>query len=148
MTQLGKILTVQSSYQRFSVCLVIFLRRLDLKYPAVVVLRGMQLLCETSWYPEILDEIQAQIQEPCRGAWGGLGMEKGLRLLFSLLLLHCIPFGPFWGPTLLCGGRSPAPARLGCPRDLFVLPLIALIWGNCRCLLPYPLISRAALLIF
>lgn len=109
---------------------------------------GMQLLWETSWYPEILNEKKSQIQEPCRGAQGDMGMGKGLRLLSSLLLLHCFPWGPLWAPTLLCGGGCASPARLGCTRALpFVLPLIALIWGNCRCLLPYPLISRAALAI-
>lgn len=145
---MGKILTIQCSYGRFSVCLVMFARRLDWKYPAVVVLSGMQLLCETSWYPETLNEIQPQIQESRRGAWGDMGMEKGLRLLPSLLLLHSFPWESFWRPTLLCGGESTAPGRLGCTRVLFVLPLIILLWGNCRCLLPYPLISTAALVIF
>lgn len=120
MTQLGKILTIRCSCRRFSVCLVIFARGLDWKYPAVVVLSGMQLSCETSWYPEILNEIQPQIQEPCRGVWGDMGMGKGLRLLSSLLLLHCFPWEPFWGPTLLCRGGSTAPARLACTRTLCV----------------------------
>lgn len=86
----------------------------------VVVLSGMQLLCETSWYSEILNEIHPQIQGPCRVAWGDMGMGKGFRLLSSLLLLHCFPWEPSWGPALLCGGASTAPARLDCPGALFV----------------------------
>lgn len=48
MTQLGKILNVQCYYRKFCVCLVVFHKRLDCKYPTVVVLSGMQLLCEVS----------------------------------------------------------------------------------------------------
>lgn len=121
MTQLGKILAVQCSYRIFSVCIVIFPKRLHWKDAAVVVLSGMQLLCQTSWYPEILNEIQPQIQEPCKGACGDMAMGKGRRLLSPLLLLHCFPWKPLWGPTLLCGGGSTAPARLGCTRALTVL---------------------------
>lgn len=106
MTQLGRILDVQCSCRILCVCLVIFHKRLDSKCPTVVVLSGMQLLCEVSWYPEIINEIYPQIQEPWIDAWGDIGTGEGFRFFSSLLLLHCCSWEPFWGPTLLYGSRG------------------------------------------
>lgn len=57
----------------FCMCLVIFHKRLDCKYPAVVLLSGMPLPCGVSHYPEILNKIHSQVQKPCIDAWGYTG---------------------------------------------------------------------------
>lgn len=130
-------------------CLVIFHKRLDCKYPAVVLLSGMQLLCEVSHYPEILNEIHSQVQEPCTDAWGYTGWEKGFRILSSLILLHCSFGGSHCYVEAERGEPTPPATSVAQMLQLFTIvvkcpdPAKLQLWH----LLPHPLIS-VALVIF
>lgn len=86
----------------------------------MVVLSGMQLLCEASWCPEVLDEIQPQMQELAEvlgviWAWGRI----------SDSFPHCFYYTAFPGdlsgdPHCYVEGGSTDPARLGCTRALTI----------------------------
>lgn len=138
--------TVQCSCRRFCVCLVLFPRGFDWQYPAVAVLSGVQLFCETSWYPEILKETKPQVQEPCRGAWVMWVWGRVSNSFPHCSYYPAVP-GHLSGHPQCCV-EGDLQLLQGLAAQPFVLPLIVLLWGCCRCLLPYPLISRAALVIF